>query len=131
MEDRLQDDVSQTIESLSHAGIKIWMLTGDKVETAKCIAISAGLKSNQQQIFEIYEETDELVLREKLRQFSNTNNQILLIDGKSLNLALRHQEEMFFKIAAQASAVSHFASRCSSNAAYNPLSLCLPGHASS
>ncbi len=35
----------ETIESLRNAGIKIWMLTGDKVETAKCIAISAGLKS--------------------------------------------------------------------------------------
>ena len=29
------------------------MLTGDKIETAKCIAISAGLKSKSQQIFEI------------------------------------------------------------------------------
>jgi phospholipid-translocating ATPase len=29
-------------------GVKIWMLTGDKVETAKCIAISAGLKNVNQ-----------------------------------------------------------------------------------
>jgi phospholipid-translocating ATPase len=34
-------------------GIKIWMLTGDKVETAKCIAISAGLKAVNQEIWEI------------------------------------------------------------------------------
>jgi phospholipid-translocating ATPase len=34
-----------TIESLRSAGIQIWMLTGDKIETAKCIAISAGLKA--------------------------------------------------------------------------------------
>ena len=37
--------MAKTIESLSSAGIKVWMLTGDKVETAVCIGISAGLKS--------------------------------------------------------------------------------------
>ena len=34
IEDRLQDDVQDTIVSLKEAGIKIWVLTGDKVETA-------------------------------------------------------------------------------------------------
>jgi phospholipid-translocating ATPase len=53
VEDRLQDEVAVTIEALRMAGIKVWMLTGDKVETAKCIAISAGLKSTNQSIFEI------------------------------------------------------------------------------
>jgi phospholipid-translocating ATPase len=33
------------------------MLTGDKVETAKCIAISTGLKSKSQEILEIKEAT--------------------------------------------------------------------------
>jgi phospholipid-translocating ATPase len=45
VEDKLQDNVAATIESLRLAGIQIWMLTGDKVETATCIAISAGFKS--------------------------------------------------------------------------------------
>jgi len=40
VEDRLQDDVAVVIESLRNAGIQVWMLTGDKVETATCIAIS-------------------------------------------------------------------------------------------
>ena len=44
VEDRLQDDVALVIESLRNAGIQVWMLTGDKVETATCIAISAGFK---------------------------------------------------------------------------------------
>jgi phospholipid-translocating ATPase len=39
-------DVSKTIENLRNAGIKIWMLTGDKMETAKCIAISGGLRND-------------------------------------------------------------------------------------
>ena len=48
VEDKLQDEVATTIEALRMGGVKIWMLTGDKVETAKCIAISAGLKSVNQ-----------------------------------------------------------------------------------
>jgi phospholipid-translocating ATPase len=47
VEDRLQDNVAVVIEGLRNAGIKVWMLTGDKVETATCIAISAGFKSRQ------------------------------------------------------------------------------------
>ena len=53
VEDKLQDEVAATIEALRMGGIKIWMLTGDKVETAKCIAISAGIKSINQQICEV------------------------------------------------------------------------------
>lgn len=34
IEDRLQEDVEQTIVSLKEAGIKVWVLTGDKIETA-------------------------------------------------------------------------------------------------
>ena len=43
IEDRLQDDVEQTIINLKDAGIKIWVLTGDKVETAIQIGYSTGL----------------------------------------------------------------------------------------
>jgi phospholipid-translocating ATPase len=45
--DKLQDEVAITIENLRGAGIQVWMLTGDKVETATCIAISAGFKSRR------------------------------------------------------------------------------------
>ncbi len=34
VEDMLQEDIYATLESLKNAGIQIWMLTGDKVETA-------------------------------------------------------------------------------------------------
>ena len=34
IEDRLQDGVPDTIANLQMAGIKIWVLTGDKLETA-------------------------------------------------------------------------------------------------
>jgi len=45
VEDRLQDQVTTSLELLRNAGIKIWMLTGDKLETAICIAKSSGLFS--------------------------------------------------------------------------------------
>lgn len=34
IEDRLQDGVPETIKDLKTAGIKIWVATGDKLETA-------------------------------------------------------------------------------------------------
>ena len=43
VEDRLQDEVPETIKSLQDAGIKIWMLTGDKLETAENIGESCKL----------------------------------------------------------------------------------------
>ena len=43
VEDRLQDDVPETIRSLQDAGINIWMLTGDKLETAENIGESCKL----------------------------------------------------------------------------------------
>ena len=48
VEDRLQNNVKQTLELLRNAGIKIWMLTGDKLETATCIAKSSRLVSPNQ-----------------------------------------------------------------------------------
>ncbi len=43
IEDRLQDGVPETIAKLAQAGIKIWVLTGDKVETAINIGRSCNL----------------------------------------------------------------------------------------
>lgn len=53
VEDKLQDDVKSTLELLRNAGIKIWMLTGDKVETATCIAISTKLVARNQYIHQV------------------------------------------------------------------------------
>ena len=47
IEDRLQDEVAETIVFLKKAGIKVWVLTGDKIETAINIGYSAGLLDNQ------------------------------------------------------------------------------------
>lgn len=44
VEDKLQEDIKPSLENIKNAGLKVWMLTGDKVETAICIAISTGIK---------------------------------------------------------------------------------------
>ncbi len=43
IEDLLQDQVPETIEKLMTAGIKVWVLTGDKQETAIEIGKSCNL----------------------------------------------------------------------------------------
>lgn len=53
VEDKLQDGVKTTLELLRNAGLKIWMLTGDKIETATCIAISSKLVARNQSIHQI------------------------------------------------------------------------------
>ena len=58
VEDKLQQNVQSTIDSLKGAGIQIWMLTGDRVETGTSIAISAGLKARQNELYFITEHVD-------------------------------------------------------------------------
>lgn len=53
VEDKLQENINESLSQLRNAGINVWMITGDKVETAICIGISAGLKSPTQDIFVI------------------------------------------------------------------------------
>ena len=51
VEDKLQDKVPETIRELRSAGIKIWVLTGDKLDTAENIGYSCNLLSKEQKLF--------------------------------------------------------------------------------
>lgn len=115
VEDRLQKDVKPSLELLRNAGIKIWMLTGDKVETARCVAVSAKLVSRTQYIHTITNlpidlsasaATDALSL---LR--SKPDSTALLIDGNSLSHFLTYHQEAFISLAVLLPAV--IACRCS------------------
>lgn len=64
VEDALQDNVRDTLESLRHAGIKVWVLTGDKVETALNIALSCGHIPEDANKYFITECTDDSQLLE-------------------------------------------------------------------
>lgn len=66
VEDRLQRDVKSSLELMRNAGVKIWMLTGDKVETARCVAISAKLVSRGQYIHTVSKVTDKSTAQEAL-----------------------------------------------------------------
>nr|KAF6386047.1 putative ATPase phospholipid transporting 10D (putative) [Myotis myotis] len=51
IEDRLQEGVPESIDALHKAGIKIWMLTGDKQETAVNIAYACKLLEPDDKLF--------------------------------------------------------------------------------
>jgi len=105
VEDKLQEDVASTIETLRDAGIHVWMLTGDKVETATCIAISAGFKSRFQEFFVMRELSDPLEIQNHLVEFNKKSQAVLIIDGSTLQHALEHHEKYFFQVAGEAPAV--------------------------
>ena len=102
VEDKLQDDVLLTIETLRQAGIQIWMLTGDKIETAKCIAISTGLKSNKQDVYVIADNDYTLDISQAIDDYSKyVNSKMLMIDGKTLAVIVQDEDlkHKFFETA--------------------------------
>lgn len=73
IEDRLQDGVPDTIALLGDAGIKLWVLTGDKVETAINIGFSCNLLSNEMDliVFRV-EEDNQSIAATQLDQYLAT-----------------------------------------------------------
>jgi phospholipid-translocating ATPase len=60
IEDRLQEGVPDTIALLAEAGIKLWVLTGDKVETAINIGFSCNLLNNDMELIVFKIEDDQI-----------------------------------------------------------------------
>jgi phospholipid-transporting ATPase len=58
IEDRLQEGVPDCIADIRRAGIKVWVLTGDKVETAINIGYSAKLLDTTMEILKVEAEED-------------------------------------------------------------------------
>jgi len=50
VEDKLQENVPAALADFLKANIKVWMLTGDKMETAESIAKSCNLIQNDTEI---------------------------------------------------------------------------------
>lgn len=100
IEDRLQENVPETIASLLSAGIIIWVLTGDKTETAINIAFSAKLFHSQMEILKLTarsrdaaENCIKFYMGEIEKQLvetgeANLKNRALVIDGKTLTFIL-------------------------------------------
>ncbi|KAF4520666.1 hypothetical protein B566_EDAN006342 [Ephemera danica] len=111
VEDRLQPGVKVTLESLRAAGIKVWVLTGDKVETAINVSRSCGhLKPGTVQ-FEMVGHTETQQCVESLQAFQERVNMEplaqygLVVDGNSLALALLHCPELLRDLCTECTAV--------------------------
>ncbi|XP_055682431.1 phospholipid-transporting ATPase IF isoform X2 [Lutzomyia longipalpis] len=111
VEDALQDNVRDTLEALRYAGIKVWVLTGDKVETALNIALSCGHIPDDALKHFIVECQSAENLEEQLNVFENElnlhkdENFALLIDGGSLAFALSKFPERFRDLSVRCRAV--------------------------
>lgn len=98
IEDKLQEGVPDTIYTLQQAGIKVWVLTGDRQETAINIGLSCRLISESMSLVIVNEETPDatsefiqkrlLALRSSHKNPSDSEDLALIIDGKSLGFAL-------------------------------------------
>ncbi|KAI8907072.1 phospholipid-translocating P-type ATPase [Powellomyces hirtus] len=96
IEDKLQDQVPECITLLRSAGIKIWVLTGDKLETALNISFAANLLHASQTLLVLRAHTPLTIvsqLRETYAQLQNPTNEVaMIIDGESLGHALGTEE---------------------------------------
>ena len=111
VEDRLQDGVRVTLELLRNAGLKIWMLTGDKLETATCIAKSSKLVARTQSIHVFKNVSSRSEAHQELNAFRRKQDTALVIRGDSLEVCLEYYEHELMELVALAPAV--VACRCS------------------
>ncbi|CAM4812953.1 unnamed protein product [Rotaria magnacalcarata] len=93
VEDKLQLDVRQTLESLHNGGIKIWMLTGDKLETATCIAKSSKLIRRNDDIYIIQQVATREECLQELNIFKRKIGACLVITGDALQICLSFYEK--------------------------------------
>ncbi len=98
VEDLLQENVKETFESLRDAGIKIWMLTGDKVETAMAIAKSSKLllEGEKCMVFSGCSRINQI--SQRFQKMRNESYDSLVIDDKSLSIIFQEDHKFIQKI---------------------------------
>ncbi|XP_071484372.1 phospholipid-transporting ATPase IF-like [Diadema antillarum] len=96
VEDRLQDQVAETMDALREAGIKIWVLTGDKQETAVNISHSCGHFKDGTVELLLVKRTSVQTCSQTLSRHAEqmrlepSKKYALVVDGPSLALALEN-----------------------------------------
>ncbi|KAK0567605.1 aminophospholipid translocase [Tilletia horrida] len=115
IEDKLQEGVPETIHTLQTAGIKVWVLTGDRQETAINIGLSCRLISESMNLVIVNEDTSHDTanfLKKRLDAIKNQRSAgeqeelALIIDGKSLGFALEKETSgIFLELAVMCKAV--------------------------
>eukprot|EP00736_Rhodelphis_marinus_P009053 Rmarinus@m.19911 len=98
IEDKLQDEVPDTLEMLQAAGIKIWVLTGDKQETAINIGLSCRILDDNTDYVCLNEASKDNTSAEIAKcigrfealaaQPDHSRDFALIIDGATLEFAL-------------------------------------------
>ncbi|RKO94387.1 hypothetical protein BDK51DRAFT_18519 [Blyttiomyces helicus] len=108
IEDKLQDGVPDAIHTLATAGIKIWVLTGDRQETAINIGYSCKLITEEMSLiicneathFETKEFLEKKLAAVKGEAVPNPVGVLepiaLIIDGKTLEYALEDDIKLIF-----------------------------------
>ena len=99
VEDQLQPGVRTSLELLSNAGISVWMLTGDKLETATNIAVSSCLVQRTTPIFTFNPVETRMETHNELNNFRKQNGNALVIQGDSIMTCLEHYEQEFVNLA--------------------------------
>ncbi|XP_068651684.1 probable phospholipid-transporting ATPase 4 [Aristolochia californica] len=125
VEDKLQKGVPRCIDKLAQAGLKIWILTGDKMETAINIGFACSLLRQGMRQITITTPNTELLTQDNkkavkeniLMQITNASQMVklekdphaafaLIIDGKSLSYALEEDiKHQFLALAVDCASV--------------------------
>ncbi|KAH9488603.1 putative phospholipid-transporting ATPase IF [Bulinus truncatus] len=112
VEDKLQYEVPQTIEALRMGGIKVWVLTGDKEETAVNISHAAGhfhshmTELRLTQVRSSEQSTEQLkTLLQDVTLSPPENEYALIIDGQSLVYALKEHPDWLCELCSKCVAV--------------------------
>lgn len=114
VEDRLQQDVPRTVRALLDAGIVVWVLTGDKPETAINIAYSAALFSQGDRLLHLMsrdKEHAESTIKNYLEGSgagAELGTRALVVDGRTLTYILDRRSGLvapFLSLARRCSAV--------------------------
>ena len=116
VEDKLQDQVPETIQDLQTAGIKIWMITGDKMDTAYNIGMSCNLIGKDVQTFFVRGENGERLskLQKEFIDFKEINmnedklpSYSIIIDSVTISAILEKEETIktFIDISNEAESV--------------------------
>lgn len=100
IEDKLQEGVPNTIESLLKAHINVWIITGDKRETAINIGYACSLLSGDMNLVILDDNNEEELIRiinEKLED--NESKFALIASGTALEVLLNERnQELFYKL---------------------------------
>eukprot|EP00727_Mastigamoeba_balamuthi_P007991 m51a1_g3812 putative probable phospholipid-transporting atpase id isoform x2 (1077) ;mRNA; r:257639-262020 len=109
VEDKLQDGVPEAISTLLRAGIDVWVITGDKQETAINIGYSCKLITPESKLVIVTAKTVEECktrLEEAIHKCDeNGEDNALVINGFTTDMAVNNHAELFMELASKAHSV--------------------------